>query len=1258
MTGKGNKHLHIDDKETIVTQSQAEQPTSTIETHVQPGTDTTDNKTTEEKSAGDAPQSSSSSEALPAPGDNNDAVEAWLDKAMRCEAMAQSLCARFEQTGHLPDIDNAILALREALDIIPAQHEYVSKFLSNLAYLYEVRFDRSGILEDIDQSIAIREQLLAEVASDVSKQPDRLISLAVLLCSRFQHSGELADIDKAILLEREAISLVPESDASYFRYMSHLGMALSIRFERKGQRVDLDESIAVQERTISLAPNDYPGKPNYYNNFGGTLLRRFEYLGNLADIDRAISMGQRAVSLVSDGHPVKPEYLNNLSGSCAARFERLGNLSDLEQSIKAAENAISLAPYPSAGLYSTLGAAYSSRFRRLGEPVDLDKAIECNKVSMSLAPEDHAAKPVYLNNLSISLRNSFLHLGQLTDIDAAILQEQQAVGITPPDHNDYPQYVGNLATMLSLRFLQLGESKDIDEAIALAERAVNATPKGHPAMPDRLITLANCFTRRYERFGTNAGLDDAILAYREAVDLTADDDRMKPGRLNNLGGPLLRRFEHFGSPREADLELAISVLQKATALTQEGHAEMPLILGNLGMALRDRYEHRGRVEDIQESIAKLEQAVSLTPDGLSAKSRYLNNLGDSFAAHFARSDNRTGSADKAIEAFQTSAKSVGGSPSLRLYAAREWAKICLKRDGVPSLEAHTIVMSLVPRVVWLGSGISQRYEDVMSISGAVNEAAAAAIQLQDYTSALEWLEQGRAIVWGQMIHLRTPVDDLEATEPTLAKQLRDVSHQLERAGYPQSSGSVADTTDRLSVQQEVDLQHKLAARWESLIETVRSLPGFENFLRPRTIAELSLAAQDGAIVVVNMHRSRCDALILRRAPDVQLQHVALPRMSYQLGQDMRSLMHQMLSSSNVRQGESKPVRSQVSDELLLSPELWSKVTEPAVGDESEQERGSRIASVGNMSVFERVLKILWLDLVKPIIDVLGHERKPDGALGETLPHVTWCGTGPMAFLPLHAAGIYDESDQAQKVFEYVVSSYTPSITPLLAVRSPTKQPLPKGILAISQSHTPSKPALPGAIEELDAIKKLFDSSDASYLQEESATVASVINTMDERPWIHLACHGVQRADDPTKSGFCLEDGMLELSAIMEKSLQHAELAFLSACQTATGDEKRPDEGIHLAAGMLLAGYHSVLGTMWSIKDRDAPVVAGEVYRYLLQGDGERNSRRAAYALHRAVARLRATLQKNEFVRWVPFIHVGSAYSLHYNVPAGVTPPSP
>ena len=105
---------------------------------------------------------------------------------------------------------------------------------------------------------------------------------------------------------------------------------------------------------------------------------------------------------------------------------------------------------------------------------------------------------------------------------------------------------------------------------------------------------------------------------------------------------------------------------------------------------------------------------------------------------------------------------------------------------------------------------------------------------------------------------------------------------------------------------------------------------------------------------------------------------------------------------------------------------------------------------------------------------------------------------------------------------------------------------------------------------------------------------------------------------------------------------------LSACQTAKGDSLLPEEAIHLAAGMLMAGYGSVVGTLWSIRDDDAPIVAEKFYRYLIvEADGD--STKAAYALHDAVGHLRDSMDGHGFDRWVPFIHLGVC-SLSSSVP--------
>lgn len=78
---------------------------------------------------------------------------------------------------------------------------------------------------------------------------------------------------------------------------------------------------------------------------------------------------------------------------------------------------------------------------------------------------------------------------------------------------------------------------------------------------------------------------------------------------------------------------------------------------------------------------------------------------------------------------------------------------------------------------------------------------------------------------------------------------------------------------------------------------------------------------------------------------------------------------------------------------------------------------------------------------------------------------------------------------------------------------------------------------------------------------------------------------------------------------------------------------------------LAAGYRSMVATMWSILDADAPIVAEEVYRRLFRAGSKPDSTQAAYALHHAVKLLRERKggKKEEGGRWfswVPFIHVG------------------
>ncbi|CAG8625915.1 16737_t:CDS:2, partial [Acaulospora colombiana] len=205
--------------------------------------------------------------------------------------------------------------------------------------------------------------------------------------------------------------------------------------------------------------------------------------------------------------------------------------------------------------------------------------------------------------------------------------------------------------------------------------------------------------------------------------------------------------------------------------------------------------------------------------------------------------------------------------------------------------------------------------------------------------------------------------------------------------------------------------------------------------------------------------------------------------------------------------------------------------------------------------------------------------------------------------------------------DYAISSYTPSLSALLD--PPDIAPSSNfQLLTVIEPSAPGASYIPNTEKELENIRHHFEDQDIVVFAASEATKKEVMKEMKNCHWLHLACHGIQNPIDPTKSALLLRDGHLTLEDITRLDLPHAEFAFLSACQTTTGDEKLSEEAVHIAGGMLLAGYRSVVATMWSIRDELAPEVAEEFYAHIRKDSGRPDVKKAAEALHISVNKLR------------------------------------
>jgi CHAT domain-containing protein len=197
------------------------------------------------------------------------------------------------------------------------------------------------------------------------------------------------------------------------------------------------------------------------------------------------------------------------------------------------------------------------------------------------------------------------------------------------------------------------------------------------------------------------------------------------------------------------------------------------------------------------------------------------------------------------------------------------------------------------------------------------------------------------------------------------------------------------------------------------------------------------------------------------------------------------------------------------------------------------------------------------------------------------PRIHWCATGPFAFVPVHAAGIYQGPGQ-ECCSDYVVSSYTPTLSALLHAQKKAKTytaaELDLLLVSGERAEDRSLPPLRFVKREVLDISEVASEAGASSTLVTRAS--DVLGSLKSANVVHLACHGIQHSTEPHKSHFCLDGADLTVATLMDLNLKGAFFAFLSACETAKGDRKHADEAVHLAATMLFVGFKSVVATMW------------------------------------------------------------------------------
>ncbi|KAL5532302.1 hypothetical protein ACEPAF_5871 [Sanghuangporus sanghuang] len=432
-------------------------------------------------------------------------------------------------------------------------------------------------------------------------------------------------------------------------------------------------------------------------------------------------------------------------------------------------------------------------------------------------------------------------------------------------------------------------------------------------------------------------------------------------------------------------------------------------------------------------------------------------------------------------------------------------------------------MSLLQRALTMRATLSEQHKFLCSHSryqAHALDAASHAIGKDEFALAIEFLEQGRALLWSQMRGFRTPLEQLSEVDGSLAERFEACNRHLEalitlsesRASGSSTSAIVSRGLGPFQDQRAIDATlaqvRRLSEEQEVLINDIRRIPGFEDFLMVKPFDTIRQAASEGPVVVLNHSNYRCDALIiLAREND--------PCICIPLDKDFHA------DSNNLH------------EELI---------------------RIRRTLGVGSRAydeVLRRVMKVLWERVVSKVVQKLTELGIEEGS------RIWWCPTSVLSAFPFHAAGPYEGRDGGMKyLLDDYISSYTPTLTSLINARSGMRNGGDERMLFVADMKLPSAKKERDAINSVRRFERLLG---------KRATPKAVLGLLQEANWVHFVCHG-RLDDEPFNSSLKLSGGGLTLLDIARANLPNAEFAFLSACHSAEqGPNFALDEALHLAA---------------------------------------------------------------------------------------------
>lgn len=907
----------------------------------------------------------------------------------------------------------------------------------------------------------------------------------------------------------------------------------------------LTQIIDVLDAAVNVSSKSHGNRAHWLSALARLLFNRDQktYPNSGDDLNRSVQIMDEVIDITPPTDPQYPAYLSFLVDIRTRIFYKRGSLKDLHRTVEAAETAVRLTDHDHsryADRLDNLGSALCMRFGQLGSPDDLHRAIQTLELGLVAAPQDSPVTESLRGNLGVCYLRLHESKGSLDDLSKAVELLSVSIRNTAErSGNAVQSRLNSLGIALTQRSKRSGSMTDIDNAIKYLSMAVEASHGDHVAMINVLLSTSFAYIVRHQRTRSVDELNYAIYVCEKAMELRGalKDDPDYASFLALYSTLLAHRSAISGSAE--DSEKATMMLQNAAFTMPDANPNRILLMCNLGRRFLLRFYRSKSEVDLDKAARILHGAEKLLLEDHPCQAMLCNDLAECYLMRGWDSSLPDTVLRYALQGWN----SRSSPPSDRIFSARVAARalgVMSKLEAASELldDAIKLLPSLSPR----GLKTSDQQYKLKPVAELSHEAATAAIRSKrSPVDILRLLESSRGVMASLLLETRTEISELRESHPVLVDQFESLRDEID--SHSEQKLFKGSRRDIHLIEEEITRRLRADQQFRAIIDEIRAVDGFENFLLPPNTQELLSAASSGPIVVLTSGRGICHAIT------ITTQNIRL----FAVGKHVRL-----------------------------------------------------IDDTGVLKLSTRLLEGLWDGMAKPVLDELGFLEPPtDGKWPHVWWILTGSLSGlPIHAAGYHYENSPD-TVLDRVVSSYSTSIKSLLQARQNSARKTSCRVVNEACL-VSMSTTPpsfdmSPVDLDCAEEEIGRLESLlYPDTPTTILNQPKKS--EVLKQLETSTTFHFAGHGISNPTDPSKSCLLLEDWVenpltvedLTALKLFDKS---AWLAYLSACSTGENRaEGLLDESMHLASACQLAGFPHVIGSLWKIDDECSAEAAAEFYR--------------------------------------------------------------